>query len=53
MKGDTNYIYDIAFTKKEGEHTLMTSGTKHLYFWEFQKNEKKRGIAGTPGIVSH
>jgi tricorn protease-like protein len=35
QKGDTNYIYDIAFTKKEGEYTLMTSGKNHLYFWDF------------------
>lgn len=52
-KGDTNYIYDCAFTQKEGEYSLMTSGKKHLYFWEFKKQEKKRGIAGTHGIVSH
>jgi hypothetical protein len=53
MKGDSNYIYDIAFTKKEGSHLLMTSGKNHLYFWDFKKNEKKRGIAGDHGILSH
>jgi hypothetical protein len=52
-KGDTNYIYDCAFTQQEGQYTLMTSGKKHTYFWEFKKQEKKRGISGKFGIYSH
>lgn len=53
MSGDKNYIYDCSFTQKPGEYTLMTSGKKHLFFWEFQKQEKRRGIAGKHGIISH
>lgn len=52
-KGDTNYIYDVAFTGKPGDYDLMTAGKKHLYFWDHEKQMKKRGIAGSHGIISH
>jgi WD40 repeat protein len=52
-KGDTNYIYDCAFSQAPGDYSLMTSGNRHLYFWDFKKHEKKRGIAGNFGIISH
>ena len=31
----------------------MTAGARHHFFWEFKKNEKKRGIAGKHGMISH
>lgn len=53
QKGDQNWIYDCAFTQKPGDYTLMTTGKNHACFWEFQSNQKKKGLHGKFGISSH
>ena len=50
-KGDTNKIFDCAWSQKAGDYTVCTAGSKHLKFWQpFAEGKKERkGIYGQAG----
>ena len=50
MKGDSNVIYDISFSQREGEYKFCTTGVRHCYFWD-KNGTKKRGTGA--GTESH
>jgi len=52
QKGDNNKIYDICFSEEAGSTSFCTTGTRHVYFWDFKSGEKKRGIKA-PSQISH
>lgn len=47
--GDTNKIFDIAFSAVPGDTSFVTVGAKHIKFWDANTLESKRGIFGTNG----
>ena len=47
--GDTNKIFDIAFSAQPGDSTFVTVGQKHIKFWDANTLESKRGIFGSNG----
>jgi WD40 repeat protein len=47
-KGDTNKIFDVAFSQKPGDNSFCTVGSKHCKFWETTMAVKK-GIFGGKG----
>jgi len=53
QNGDQNDIYDISFTNQPGEYTLCTTGKRHVCFWNFAKNEKKKGLSGKNPLGIH
>lgn len=43
--GDTNKIFDIAFSNEPGSCRLATAGQKHFYFWDAAAGgDKKKGL---------
>ena len=50
-KGGRDPIFDVAFTKKDGEYHFWTAGKKHIAYWENHGGmiKKKRGIFGKAG----
>ena len=52
-KGDTNLIYDVAFSYAEGSTKFATAGKNHIYFWDANSpGEKKKGIFSGKEMVS-
>lgn len=44
--GDTNKIFDICFSAKNGDNRFVTVGAKHIKFWEANPLSGKRGVFG-------
>jgi len=54
-KGDTNKIHCIEWSNQDN-NTLVTTGVKHLFFWEwdgFSTLKKRRGVTKGVGIQSY
>lgn len=53
-KGDTNKIFDIAFSNEPGSKRFATAGVKHLYFWDAAEGagSKKKGLFGSTDMTS-
>jgi len=45
--GDTNKIFDIAFSNQPGSKEFATAGAKHFYIWDATTGQKKKGLYGT------
>ena len=43
-KGDTNKIFDLAFTGRPGENTFATAGSKHIKFWYPDQMKGEKGL---------
>lgn len=55
-KGDTNKIFDCAWSQKQGDYSICTAGSKHLKFWypfESGKQEKKGLYMQVASQTSH
>ena len=46
--GDTNKIFDLAFSARPGDNSFVTVGAKHIKFWTTDL-QSKRGIFGQSG----
>ncbi len=56
QKGDTNKIFDCAWSQKQGDYTICTAGSKHLKFWnpfDSGKQEHKGILQGKGDLTSH
>jgi WD40 repeat protein len=42
--GDTNRIFDIAFSQQPGNNNFVTAGAKHIKFWDSTSLESKKGL---------
>lgn len=45
--GDTNKIFDVAFSNEAGSKEFATGGAKHIYFWDAATGSKKKGLFGS------
>lgn len=46
QEGDSNKIFDICFTAKNGDYTFATAGSKHIKFWNAENFKAEKGIFG-------
>lgn len=45
-KGGPDEIFDLAFSKKDGEVACWSAGKKHFAYWDPNNGKKKKGIFG-------
>lgn len=50
MPGDTNKIFDICFSAKQGDLTFATAGQKHIKFWDKNLDGKRGTTGNTSGV---
>lgn len=52
--GDTNKIFDIAFSNQPGSKDFCTAGKKHFYMWNAESgaSSKKKGLFGSFEMTS-
>jgi hypothetical protein len=50
--GDTNKIFDVAFSNQRGSKAFATAGAKHFYVWDAETGEKQRGLFGDKEATS-
>lgn len=46
-KGGPDEIFDLAFTKKDGDVACWSGGVKHFAYWNLANMKKKKGVFGT------
>ena len=51
-KGGPDEIFDMAFSKKEGDISCWSAGVKHFAYWNLAAMEKKKGIFGGKEMTS-
>jgi WD40 repeat protein len=51
-KGDTNKIFDICFSDKPGDNTIVTAGSKHIKFWYPDQMKGEKGLFGQKGEMT-
>lgn len=51
-KGDTNKIFDICFSAKQGDYNFGTAGSKHVKFWNPETMKAEKGLFGQKGEAS-
>ena len=50
--GDTNKIFDLAFSARPGDNSFATVGSKHIKFWSPSPIKGNKGIFGTAGEMT-
>ena len=48
-KGDTNKIFDLCFTDKQGDYAFATAGAKHIKFWNAVTKQAEKGLFAGKG----
>lgn len=48
-KGGPDEIFDLAFSKKDGDVSCWSGGKKHFAHWSVENMEKKKGVFGGNG----
>jgi WD40 repeat protein len=51
-KGDTNKIFDICFTAKNGDYSFATAGAKHIKFWSADSKSVQGGLYNGKGDMT-
>lgn len=46
-KGDTNRVFDLCFSARQGDTSFVTVGAKHIRFWSANPLDGKRGVFGS------
>jgi WD40 repeat protein len=51
-KGGPDEIFDMAFSKKEGDISCWSAGVKHIAYWNLEAMKKKKGLFGKTEMTS-
>jgi len=50
--GGPDPIFDMAFSKKDGDIACWSAGKKHIAYWSVEKGKKKKGVFGGKGDMT-